>query len=209
MFGNVATIAGGVALVVSAGARLAMQQINDHVVMFAQTANVPPITGDTVTTGGMILGMGAIVTGLVREWFKHRETMRDSDLQDQLTEHLGQIEDLQAAQLAIQQRAQRAEEERERIKKVLSMVVPVLQEDRIWMIRANAIHPEIPLPSGFGQREFDAVLGTLFVAGTAAMTSPVREDVATMEMIEGRRELPSTVPAIDSPDFTVGANPGD
>lgn len=142
---------------------------------------------DLPTTIGLGGGLGAFVFAVqqsLNRWFEHREAMANSGLQDQLDTFKNALQAEIDARKRTEAAQRQAAEERERMKLLLSAVIPVLQEDRMWMVRANAMFPdELPLPDGFGSREFDHQLGTLFSLGASTTPRQVKD------MIEGREPL--------------------
>jgi hypothetical protein len=177
MLGNMATIVGGVVSSVAFFAH--------RVIAFAQAPGDGEI-GPNLTTGLGVGGLVVALTGLAREFFRHRETMQESELADRVTE-------LEARMVRANNEFARAAAERDNLKTLLSVMYPVLQHNRGIIYRANALHPdEFPLPENFGDREFDHQIGTLF--GPGSLMATVKPSREVRDVIENRRSMPTPDP---------------
>ena len=194
MPGNLAAVIGGL---IASGAALIQR--------LGPIAQAAPSSEDMLTGAGVV-GAIAAITGVLREWFRHRETMADSKLKDRV-----ELLEIGLKQGNIERDRLRAELDQVdrqfgRAKHFISVMLPALQADRAIVIRANARYPdEFPLPDGFMDREFDRHLADLFGPDSVLAIPPSR---VVAEMIEGTRPMPPTASGDDLPAARIGDGGG-
>lgn len=201
MPGEVVTVAGGL---VAAAAGLWGHAVG-WLVAQADGGGGPP---SGVTTGIGVAGLIMALIPLVDRILKHRETMQDSELRDR-------VEDLEARDRLNVAAIARGDRERDALKQLLAKMFPVvveqheaIEQDRAALRWAKAkLGDELPLPERFGARDFDQSIHALLAAGQLALLANTPPSPEIVEIVEGRRAMPTPDP--DAPPPPHPSLPGD